>query len=259
MPRKPTRKNYKKRPKRTSKKVSKPILMAINKAISRQAETKVVVFSGAQIPVNCNAAIPVGNINPMPILMAQGPAYGQRIGNKITIRKILLRGYATVATNASSPYPVSSLAQFNLRMFMGFVKSTPTSLPTAADMATLLRSGGSGSPFGNDLLSLMKPVNKDWWNIKRQKQFKIGLSSGNGATSVFQGWQNNDYRASQRFSMDVTKCYPKVIRYLDNVSVNPINSGMYIFAGATDIIGSPTAYGTVANIYYEFEVYYDDE
>lgn len=248
-------KNFRKRGRKPAK-VSSNLKQYINKTIARQAETKVMVISGA-CPVNCYSVITPASVRTLAPVMLQGTGEGQRIGNKITIRKVLLRGHITLATGATTPYPNSYNTQFNCKMFIGHIRYAPPQSPNSGDLSKLLRSGNTSSDFGQDLLSLMKPINKDYWVINNQRTFKIGISSGAGSSQLT-GSANNDYSMSRMFRIDITKAYKKTIRYSDNTAT-PENMGLFIFAGATDMIGSPTNYGQVAGINFEYEVYYDDE
>lgn len=242
--------------KKAVKPVSKAVKQYVKQAITKSSETKVLVQSG-QLLGTISTVIAPANVRSLVPTLSQGVGEGQRIGNKISIRKVMLRGYITLMYNNVNPFPPNYPSQYNVRMFVGYVKGTPIVAPQAGDFGNLLRSGGGATDFSTDLMSLMRPVHSDYWTIKRQRKYKIGLASGTNA-GVLAGEQNNDFSLVKYFNMDITSCYKKVLRYDDNDST-PQNQGLFLFCGCTDLIGSALVLpNAVIQINHEVEFYYDD-
>ena len=240
----------------SKKPVSKAVKQYVKKAISKSSETKILVQSG-NLAGTVSTVIAPAQIRRLDPLISQGVIEGQRIGNKISIRKVMLRGYITLYASGVSPYPPSYASQFNVRMFVGYVKGTPLTAPAAGDMSNLLRSGTGATDFSTDLMSLMRPVHKDYWTIQRQRKYKIGVASGSNL-GVVAGEVNNDFSLVKYFNMDITSCFKKVLKY-DDADTAPQNSNLFLFVGCTDLVGSPLIPANpVIQLNYETEFYYDD-
>jgi len=227
----------------------------VQRAIKRSTESKILVTSSFVNGIVQTAINPGYTVNLAP-QMVQGTGEGQRIGNKINIISVRLKGYLTLYPS-SNPYPPAYASQFNCRLFIGNVKATPTATPASGDFVNLLRSGTGATGFGTDLMSLMRPVHKDYWTIRRDRKYKIGVSSGT-SLSVSGGNPNNDYSLVRFINLDLTKNFKKLLRYDDNDQA-PQNFGLYMFMGCVDVFGSPSAPANpVCQFTYEIEYVYDD-
>lgn len=240
----------------SSKPVSKAVKQYVSKAISKSSETKILVQSGNTFGTVSTVINPINIRNLVPQIF-QGNNVGQRVGNKITLRKVMLRGYITLHSNSTSPYPPSYASQFNVRLMLGHTKGTPILPPLSGDLSNLLRSGTGATDFSTDLMSLMRPVHRDYWVIKRDRKYKIGVASGTNL-GVVAGEQNNDFSLVKYFNFNITNCYKKVICY-DDAADQPQNCGLFMMLGCTDLVGSPLIPASpVIQLSYETEFYYDD-
>lgn len=161
----------------------------------------------------------------MPII--QGPSSDERIGNRISTRKVMLR-YVLYCL----PYnAVSNLAPcpMDVVIWIGRLKRSVFS-PTATDFQNMLQFGSASVPPLGDLSDINGIVNKDYFTIEKKIVHKLGFNdySGTGVNVAAQSYTNNDYKYNVIRSLDVTKCFAKNYLFNDNDN-DPQNSRTYIW------------------------------
>lgn len=224
-PKKTRKVQYKKSSK--SKAIPQKVKAYVDRAITRSEEIKSVVTTMTDLytpfdwlPLKpyiqdpgCNCISLLEPLNSI----SQGTGQGDRIGNKIQVKSVVFRGYLySVSDGSTGGVPT------NVTMYIGKCKNS-ISVPTYAQLSALYQAGDTTfSPTDNNLSSLYR-VNNDIFTIYKTRRFKIG-----GASPASGYVANNDYKALQRFSIDVTKYIPKNILYNDLPT--PItNAGLYVW------------------------------
>lgn len=202
----------------------------VNQVISRQAEKKTAqvyeplwgLFSTSSGSWDVNNVRNVGFGATEGFNIQQGTGQGQRIGNKFTIKRMVMRGVVVpfgydLGTNPN-PVPQQVKAVFFRQ------KGFPTSKP--APKSTFLQLGNASNSLQNDLMDMVAPFNKDTYEICGQRTFKIGLSQfwGDGGSTapgnaVAGYYSNNDFHYNQTFSVDLAKMLPKTVVYADNANI----------------------------------------
>jgi len=224
---------FKKRPIRRIKKVykkrvSKPkaVSVAIKKyvksTIHRQIENKSFQINGGVSFGNVNES-PDFNAYPMaPLLgfwsISNGLGQGNRIGNKIQIRKVMLNYILrpTAYDATFNPLPGPS----HVQLFLGHIKSAPSALPTSSDVNQLFQSGNSVTAPVGTLRDIISVVNTDYWTIKKRWSHKVGFSVNDGTTgpssAAAQYGSNNDFKMNVVKRLDITRMLPKTMNFNDS-------------------------------------------
>jgi len=261
------KKRYVKKAKRRSvgKVTTSTMKTMINRAISRTIENKTaqtynfqkVLYTSTDVsfPDNIIELGPCANM-----LISQGVGQGSRVGNTITTKKLTFKGtivpYRWDSVYNNDPRPVQ------LKMWIFYDKSNPTAVPAPGN--DFYQDGSSSRGFSNDLTDLWSPINKDRYRVLATKSFKLGFSQYQGTAgsatnqSYWQQYSNNDFKLNCNFSFDLTKHYPKIVKFNDN-NTDPMTRGLFClfyYVGA-DGLGLPA--GTRAlTVQYMQDYSYED-
>lgn len=242
------------------KTVPKSVKSYVSRAITRKAELKMTTQVGTTTATCATVGILSGAIADISPFLFQGVGASQRIGNKVTIQKVMMRyvvslNYSTVSGNPTYNIP------FEARMFIGHTLDSPYTIPSPTDLTYLFKFGNSAVGFNQTLFSLMRPINKDYWSIPKQKRFKVGTAQGppDGIVGAAT-FNNNDFKSFHMGSMDITSCYKKSAIFNDNVTGSAWNQGTYLFIGCCDQAGSTFTYAApCVQLTYEVDIMYTDE
>jgi len=224
----PPKRNYKKRSYRKKRSVvgsrKRSVSVGVKKYVKKQIHKnienkKVQIQSG----LSFGSVAEAPDFNPYPMLpqagfwsIPGGVGQGGRIGNQCTIRKLTL-SYVLfpkpydVTTN---PNPIPQ----EVDLYLGYVKSTPSTTPSNLDIAQLYQAGsGVAAPSGT-LRDLCATVNTDYWTIKKRWRHKIGYStnSGTGGNAGNAFYANNDFKYNVVNKIDITKFVPKQLLFNDS-------------------------------------------
>ena len=210
--------------KRVSKKVSAPVKQAIVRAV-RRANAGEVKFaslwngqstSSTLYGIQFNAAIQTGTnyqlIPPVPT----GPDVGQRLGNKISPKRLVCDFWVCNDNEGSSfnaIYRMFILESLNIR---------DTTQINTVDMSTLLDYGQAQGPFDGYTTTVSGPVNKDQFKVLMDKTYTMNKTAGvdPAITNTYIGGQvapNTNQIRHVRVSL---KC-PKVLHYGTAAQVLP--------------------------------------
>lgn len=239
------RKGTKKTFKRKSYAKRTPLKKVIKQVIARNVEVKTKQnFNYNKNIYPSNAVLFPDNVielGPSAIMgIDQGTANGSRIGNKIRTKKLVFKGSIVPAPySAQNPSP----QPMQLKMWILYDRANPTNVPSS--FTDFFQNGGSNTGFQNDLVDLWRPVNEDRYRVLASKTFKIGVSSANGTGYLVdsQGFNNNDFKYNANFSFDLTKHYPKEVKFDEN-SLDPMTRGLYCVIAIAQASGA--AYGASA-------------
>jgi len=243
---------------------NKNIKKIIRNEISKSAETKKVQFYNYDrnlvTPIDSSTFLssnifPVG-IDPSSITITQGTGQANRVGNVVHTKKLMFRG-----TFAPRPYD----SNFNqnpqpvqIKMWICYDKRTPIDVPNP--MSTFFQNGNASKGFQSDLVDLWAPVNTDIYNVLATKTFKLGCADyvGGGSSANNQFFSNNDFGLNCNFSIDLTKHYPKTVKFNDTTGV-PTTRGLFCIITYSAASGGQFVLGTTAvNMQYMLSYEFDD-
>ncbi len=149
--------------------------------------------------------------------MVQGTGNSDRIGNSIRVKKALLSMVIFPATyNASvNANPVPQ----DVRFMILHSRATPTDTIVSS---TFFDSNNTTISPQDTIDDQLFAVNRDIYTVGMDKQYKCGFASfeGTGASAGSQNFTSNDYKQNILLNLDVTKHFPKNIRWND-VSTTP--------------------------------------
>jgi len=264
---------FKKRPIRRIKKVykkrvSKPkaVSVAIKKyvksTIHRQIENKSFQINGGVSFGNVNES-PDFNAYPMaPLLgfwsISNGLGQGNRIGNKIQIRKVMLNYILrpTPYDATFNPLPGPS----HVQLFLGHIKSAPSALPASSDVNQLFQSGNSVTAHVGTLRDIISVINTDYWTIKKRWTHKVGYASatGTGGVAAAQYNANNDFKLNVVKRIDITKMLPAKYQFNDN-SITPTSKNLFFMFYAVSSTGAAySATDLPVNIEFWLDYHFED-
>lgn len=250
---------------------------AVLSVIKKTAETKSIQFFQDNIPVSdYSTGAWLGSPNEMLTLpltpdqyitpISQGNSAQQRVGNKIMLSKVTLRGMITPrtyqTTNTSESPSNNAPEPFLFKLWIGYQKDTAYN-EVSASLPNFFQEGLTSAAPSGTLMDTFRKVNTDKYRIVKTRVFKVGpqsiVTTQNGTVSLNnQNYANNDFKFNQQFSFDVTKYCVKVLKYNDTNN-QPNARGLYWWVEALDPTGiSFTAGRFPASLSYELNIEYKD-
>ena len=225
---------------RKSSSVSSAVKTYVKRTIHSQIENKGVQVQVATLFGNVVQS-PTMNIYPLTpyagaINIVQGVGSANRTGNQVKPIKVMLK-YVIYPTGYNAGYNPNP-EPCEVMMYLGYVKSAPGFLPTATDIANLYQYNNFVSiPLGS-IMDLNQQVNKDYWTIKKAWTHKIGYSNsgGTGINAAYQSYSNNDFKLNVVRKLDITKLYPKTLKFNDT-SAQQQGPGLFLFYQAVGSSG----------------------
>lgn len=176
----------------------------------------------------------------------QGTADGTRIGNRIRMKKLdinmVFQPQPYDASVNPNPEPV------NVKLVLFYERALPTSFPNPR--LDFFAFNSTSDAIRGESSDMVAPFNTDTYNILATKTFKLGYSAYTGGSSdpVPQYYNNNDYKMNQIVKWDLTKHYPKVVRYNDN-NADPLNRSLYMQVMVSPATGAVGLAGVVPVTY----------
>lgn len=260
-----------------------PLRKMIKAEIHRQIENKTIqTVSAIYIPTTTdntsgvqinNAIIRLTPSSTLSYQIAQGDGQGQRSGNQITTRKMVIRGVMTAEPYdvAQNPGPVPVV----VRMHLMYDKRTPNGIdpsnnnevnPTPQSPNNdFFQFGNTVTGFQGTNLDQMQTINTDRYAVLASKTFKIGYQRYDGtttstnATAAQQFYTNNDFKMQVPLRWNVTKHMPKKIKFND-ASTSPNCRGLYLMSYAVPATGAAvTAATPVPQCLFRFTLDYQYE
>lgn len=231
-----------KRPYKTKSKgttsVGKALKTYVKKAIHAQIENKKIEYSRTFSFGGNTATYPslsVTTLTPSSVSynMTQGTGQADRIGNRVRIINAVLRyillpiSYDLVGNPQPKPQEVQIL--------FGNIKGSTRTTPTSAQLAYLFANGNSSTGPTGLLGDVLRPINSDFWVIKKRIKHKVGyaVSDGTGSSAGSQYHSNNDFKLNVVRSLNVTKMLPKVVIW-NEADTNPTTFGLYMMIQAVN-------------------------
>jgi len=248
--------------------VSAPLKLAIKKLIKAPVEVKfTTAFNGSSASSAgifgqlYNADIGTSGATNQVLLpsIIQGLESGQRIGNQIRPRALVLNIWANAANTADS-------ASFVARMFVleSLRIRDSTLITTGIPMSTLLNYGQAQGGFDGYPSQLSAGVNRNEFKVYHDKLVKFDKADGRGPSLVntFTGNTVAPTTNTMYHCRIVVKC-PAVLRYHNAPDLYPDNFAPFFNAGyaiPSCVTGDPPdSIVTRLQIMVESTLYYTDE
>lgn len=192
------------------------------------------------------------------ITLAQGVGAGQRVGNKITLRKVMLNYILR-----PNPYQVSTNTfpqPMEITMFLGNVKQYPGVKPEIGDVNILFQLNNSAIPPSGTLTDVITAVNTDDWNIQKRWNHKIGFAdySGTGINLAQQSYSNNDYKLNVVRKMNITSMCPKTLIFNDSNTTTQTKNLFFFYQAVAAAGGTFSATQLPCHIDYWITMDYED-
>lgn len=225
---------------RRARKATPSFAKKVMKIVQKTEEVKCTQYAFTIGYTNYSSATPtLINVSPNATTMVipQGVGQGDRIGNKIRVKKVTLKCILVPEQYSASLNP--NPCPHEVRMTLISNKKTVQTTPV---MASLIQNGNTSvAPSGN-LADMIDSYNTDLNMIHRDRKFKVGLSSygGTGGSAAVQYYNNNDFKVNHKFTWDITKAYPKTLNYNDT-DVSPNERYVYLMAMSADALNFNTA------------------
>lgn len=206
-------------------------------------ERKIYQTSSTNFP--CSSQCNTGTELLIPFNVSQGTGQANRIGNRVFLEKVIIRGHVNMRQTTSA-----SIYMNLCKVWVGRLKSDfGAGLPS--DYNALMQSGNTSTYLGPDVQSFYRPFNTNRWIIYRQKNMKIGYSqNGGGAGAPF----NNDFKAMVPYKFTL---YPKRVVNFDDANT-PIDYNLILNSVALDVLGSGAGYADSVEMHYEAIFIYTD-
>lgn len=170
-----------------------------------------------------------------------GTADGQRIGDKISTRMFVLRGYLHIQVDGQTA-GVPTIHR------MLVIKDKQNVTPGSNQFTDLFEGGAVQAPV-NTLQDIMKKINNERYTVLAQRIFKI-------ATSNTTNFNNNDFKLSKFFRIDLTK---DLKQFVYNTSSNTVmnHPSLYCIWLSAPADGSTGLAGTQTQVEYSLSAEYN--
>lgn len=242
---------------RKIRKVSRKRTSKVVRAVRNMAETKLCSYQYFMTSFNAAIASSTDLLRVMPYII-QGTGQGDRIGNRISPVKIVVRG---VVSAYLSEYQYAW--QIGVRMFMFCDKVNPSG-QIAINNYAILNNGGVSSNFSGAAMDYTTPHNTDqfkWLKDKRWVVFKPWGYTNTAVPSVTADMTSPGQNLVKYFTIVVLKKkMPKTLCYDATYSSNlPVNFNPKLALGYCDMLnfGADTV-NTKVRMEYTSTLYYKD-
>lgn len=160
----------------------------------------------------------------------QGVDDGQRIGDKIRVKSLNIKGYVNLDSTKANVEAYKKNPMY-VKMFIGR-RIDSTSNPNNAGttgLSDLFQYGSTTSPPLNLPSDMYRYVNKEVYKIYTTRTFKIGSSAPSNVPNDSAQW-NNDFSWSKYFSISLNK-HVDVVKYITTPGVGntPSNVSFYMW------------------------------
>lgn len=212
--------------------VSVAVKSYVKKTLARNIENK-----SAQIQYSASlygyAGSPTLNQFPLTpytgfMTISQSVLQNGRVGNEIKVKKLMynyvLRALAQDVAINPSPQPME------VQIIFAHTRDQPALIPSVGDYQSLFQLNNTSAPPQGTLEDLCSPFNKDYWNILKVVNHKIGYATaeGSGNQPTAQYFANNDFKLNVVRRINLTKYAPKIIKFND-ANNTPTTKGVFVF------------------------------
>lgn len=252
--------NYRKRaPKRPRKSsVSSKVKQYVKRQIHSNIETKtkmfkqVVDFAG----YTSNISLAVQPIFPSTTCLSivQGTGQGQRCGNQVTTKKLMLRyiihplPYDDGVNNTPVPQEVI--------VWIGYLRRNRQTEPDLAAYSEFFQDGNTAIAPTSTLWDALLPENKDIFHICKKIRHKVGNALSDYMGQAYNYSSNNDFKLNVTRTVDCTKYLNKVLRFNDDTA--KCDSGLYMWMTAVPADGQTALETKVCRMHYTITYDFED-
>lgn len=148
------------------------------------------------------------------ITLVHGTGQATRIGNVVRTKRAVLKGVVFPSpgnvTLNPTPKPMEVcmwIFKLKNRYFGDEINYAQSVFNSSFFQDNASSQGASGS-----LIDIVRATNQDVVQVMYKRVFKIAYAAGTNSGNV----SSNDFKYNQKFSIDVTKYIPKVIKFNDN-------------------------------------------
>lgn len=155
---------------------------------------------------------PAGTPTDSTIHIALGTGAGSRVANTIRTKYATLKGvlYPFPVSETFNPSP--KVVEVCLWIFKVKIPITDSLISVENILDdNFFQSNNSETGITGDLKNIVQAINTDCIQLLHKRVFKLGHSAGTGSGNL----SNNDFKLNQKFSINITKYLPKVIKYND--------------------------------------------
>lgn len=224
MSRRPRRKIARRRVAAKRTRVSKTIKRYVKKQIHASIENKFLITVAANQTVSTANATAPYSVNLMPAI-GQGTGRTQRIANKCSLRKAVIRGQISLKGYNATTNPTCS-GQLVKMWLVSVIQQNPSALPASATTSFFDYSVG-GTGFGGNSLDMQLPVSQEDYRVLATKTFKLGITSSTSFTSGAVWNDNSQFSAPFYFSYG--KHFKSKLLYPDTATVSyPTNKNAFL-------------------------------
>lgn len=229
--RKSVRRTYKR--KSVKKARRSPLKKMVRREIARTEEVKCVqYYNDAKLLHTATSASVLDNIielgpDGVNLTISQGTGQGNRIGNRIMTKSLKFKG-----TLIALPYNAASnptVIPQQVKIWIFYDKTDPTAVPDPR--TNFFQNGNSVRAIQGQLTDFWAPINTERYAVLASKTFKLGFAlnatTDAPSTSITtNAIPNNDFKLNANFSFDLTKHYPKVVKFADGGNT-PTTRGLF--------------------------------
>lgn len=205
----------------------KPMVNLIKNTIYKMAEVKSVNTDPVIYAFNANNSTcsPSYDLCAPLNQIATGNTDGSRVGNRIRLLKYDLR----MSFNINSSYSSSGTFRGGyVQVWLATLKGDKFGAPNATDLTRIYNDGNSSSGPSANPLDALRDLNRDYFNFRYYKKFKLGPAGGN--------YVNNDFPA-QRF-LTIRNIFKKGTEVTWNDAFTQPNRAMYLFMHFVECTGA---------------------
>jgi len=248
--------NYRKRKapmRRRAKKSAVPLKIKkyVKTLIALKQENKETTAFGLNQSILTVVSSTPTNISLLPT-PNQGTGDADRIGNEITVKKLIVTGFVNMLPYDATNNPTAP-APLWVKMWVVSAKNINTNtFSNTLAASSFFQTQNSSTNFQATIRDQLLPVNPDLFTVHASKVFKIGfgsLSGANNSANVGTAFDNSPM--SQKFSFDCSKFVSK-LKY-DEGQTWPTNKNLFLVVTSTRADGSVSS-GTLPMSEYHWRV-----
>ena len=251
-------KNKKSHRPKPSKGVSTAVKKYVNRSLNKTIENKFDYNTATSDISNQLASSPY--FQPLNWQTTQGTGQGNRIGNRLTVKNAVLTGSLNMKdynaySNSRQLDQLVTIVVFKLRTYLA--GTNPTYSNTFSKM---FQMGNSSAPLANTPLDHIRKFNKDIFQIKAVRRFKMGYSGAiiNGASGTgTQPVPNNDFNYQRFFKIPLTKFYKKTQIFDEGGAVDARNDNLFFMVYCAPADGSVFT-STPLSLTWDWEAQFED-
>lgn len=208
---------------------SKSFAKKVQRVISKNAETKTVVFSSTPTAFNSYINSSGDALRLLPDI-ANGTAENQKIGNVVRLQSLKLRGVLTFAYQAGAPN-----SRIGVRVLILRIKKYNDWNQSAIDLGTNYTKLLEGSTAGitGTVADFNTPINNDYFTVVKDIKMYMSQSVQAVNTAVADNMNTTKF-----LNISIPYCRKSLIYDQDNSAVQPSNFGMFMAVSYHKLDGS---------------------